>query len=111
VSHKDEELLAGTRIEIGRRFKVAQNDTLEYYVGVFGGTYSRIMNENPLKLHYLQGGSNFDGSAIKDQGVAKSPVIDITYDNYYRRISYDGKEFCLVSEMDSYTRYSVAKAS
>jgi len=111
VTHKDEELAAGMRVEIGRRFKVASNDTLEYYVGVFGGTYSRVMNENPLKLKYLQGGKNFiqDTDTIKSEGLGKSPVIDISYEDYYRRVSYDGTEFCIVSEMDSYTRYSVAK--
>merc|ERR1712139_253510 len=79
VGSKDEVLSGGTRIEIGRRFTVEHNDTLSYYVGVFGGKYSRIMDENPLKLNYLQGGSNFDGSMIKGSGVGKSPVVDITY--------------------------------
>jgi len=104
VKYRDEALAAGTRLEIGRRFKVAKNDTISYYVGMFGGTYSRVMDENPLKLHYLQGGANFDGTMIRSRSIEKAPVIDINYNNYHRKVTYDGTEFCIVSEMDSYTR-------
>jgi len=105
VEYMDQPLKDGARVEVGRRFSVAANDTLKYYVNEFGSTYANVAAANPLKLHYLRGGRNFVDGAVVEEGMGQKPVADIMYHNYHRQVSYDGTEFCIVSEMDSFSRY------
>lgn len=105
VEYMDQPLQEGFRVDVGRRFKVAKNDTLKYYVNEFGSKYKSVLDTNPLKLHYLQGGRNYVDEMVVDEELKKPKVVDIKYHNYHRQVSYDGTEFCIVSEMDSASRY------
>jgi hypothetical protein len=104
VEYMDQVLAEGMRIEIGRRFAVAANDTLKYYVNEFGSSYANVAAQNPLRMHYLQGGRNFKDGVVVEEAKGK-PVADIMFHNYHRQVTYDGTEFCIVSEMDSFSRY------
>jgi hypothetical protein len=105
VDYMDQPLTEGFRVDVGRRFKVAKEDTLKYYVNEFGSKYKSVLDTNPLKLHYLQGGRNYEDEAIVEEALNKTKVVDIQYHNFHRQVSYDGTEFCIVSEMDSASRY------
>lgn len=105
VEYMDQPLADGVRIDIGRRFKVAKNDTLKYYVNEFGSKYKSVLAANPLKVHHLQGGRNWQDDMVVEAGLKKPEVVDIAYQNYFRQVTYDGTEFCIVSEMDSASRY------
>lgn len=105
ISYMDQPLTEGQRVDVGRRFKVAKNDTLKYYVNEFGSKYKNVVIENPLKVFHLQGGKNLDDGVVVDQGLGKPQVVDVEYQHRDRQVTYDGTEFCIVSEMDSASRY------
>jgi len=103
IAYKEQPLVSGTRVSIGRVFTVQGNNTVEFYINRFGGTFGKLVEKNPLKLDYLQGGSNY----VKNQVVARpagAAVVDVVYKDFERRITYDGVQYCIVSQMDSYQR-------
>jgi hypothetical protein len=103
IAYREQPLASGTRVSIGRVFTVQGNNTVEYYINRFGGSFGKLVEKNPLKLDYLQGGRNY----VANQIVARSAgaaVVDVVYKDFERRITYDGVQYCIVSQMDSYQR-------
>ena len=98
-------LPVGTRVKIGRLYTVraSQNQTLQYVVSSFGSTYQFLMDENPLKINYLQGGENFRDNTFFAYKPTEKPVIDLAYSNYGTSTTYDGVTYCVRSAADATT--------
>ena len=96
VQYADQPLSPGTRVSVGRVYRVAANETMEYFVREFGSTWSHTLEENPEKVNYLRQNAG---------GPVGTNVVDLNYKDYQKRVTYEGVEYCIVSKMDSQRRY------
>jgi hypothetical protein len=105
ISDQTATLPVGTRVKIGRLYTVraSQNQTLSAVVASFGSTYQFLMDENPLKINYLQGGENFRDNTFFTYKPSEKPVIDLAFSNYGSQASYDGVTYCVRSSADATT--------
>jgi hypothetical protein len=103
IGSQTQSLAEGTRVQIGRTYTMPRNTTLATVTNIFGTTYDQLMEYNPLKINYLQGGRQYfaDTNEILGYRVTDKPVIDLQYTDYGNQVEYAGVEFCLKSSGSS----------
>jgi len=106
IQSKDQVLGQYTRVKIGRAFQV-DNSTMKEVVRTFGSTFGNLLNYNPLKITYLQGGSNWIDTTqlVVPAQAGSSPIVDLDFQDQKLGITYQGTEYCTVAYMESRSRY------